>query len=233
MRDGALAQIQGPSHDIQAARAYVAHKSEDVENVAAVRPIDASLHRQPEQKHDRNRTHDQQPSNPALLNQVPGARDEPANRRCDHGHGGHRLSWCGFFSGRGICHSDDYKLALNFTCDFSCLRPHQNVDFTAYTEFRQIDARFDRKTGVGQNATLIVNFQVVHVGAVGMHFGSDGMPSAMDKVIAEARFFDVISSGPIYFPPAHVASAADAFLNHFHSGVARVANYSENFLHSS
>ena len=31
-----------------------------------------------------------------------------------------------------------------------------------------------------------MNFEVIHVRAVGMNFGADGMPGAMDEVLPEA-----------------------------------------------
>src|SRR5580693_5693256 len=66
-----------------------------------------------------------------------------------------------------------------------------------------------------------------------MDLGSNGVPSPMNEVVAEASRLDVISRCPVHFPSTHRAATGDAFLHHFYSGVACVANHSENFLHSS
>ena len=46
-----------------------------------------------------------------------------------------------------------------------------------------------------------MNLQVVHVGAVGVHLGADGMPGTVNEVIPVAGFPDVIASCPVDLPP--------------------------------
>src|SRR5262249_42620658 len=130
-----------------------------------------------------------------------------------------------------ICHSDDYNLALNFAGDLGRLGPHQYIHFAADAKLGQVNARLDRETGVGKNPPLIVNFQIVHVSAVGMDLGSDRVTSPVNEVIAKASLLDVISCGPVNFPSTNVASVGNAFLNRSHASVARVANHGEDFAH--
>src|SRR5580693_3958701 len=66
-----------------------------------------------------------------------------------------------------------------------------------------------------------------------MDLGSNGVPSPVNEVVAEASLVDVISRSPVHFPSTHRASAGDAFLHHFYSCIASIANHIENFLHSS
>src|SRR5882672_7991435 len=83
-----------------------------------------------------------------------------------------------------ICHSDRHDLALDFTSDFRAAGADQHVDFAAYSELRQINPGLDREAGIGQDAALVVDLEVVHIGAVSVNFGADRMARAMNKVVA-------------------------------------------------
>src|SRR6516164_10034341 len=70
MRDGALSPTGGLAQDIKAACPDVANEPQHVENVSPVWRVDVSLHEQAEDKHDGDRSHQQQTANPAPLNQM-------------------------------------------------------------------------------------------------------------------------------------------------------------------
>src|ERR1039458_7236211 len=78
MRDGGLSPIHGPAHNIEAPCADVAHETKNVEDVATVGRVHMPFHQQAENKHSADGGHEQQAAHPALLDQVPGARNEPA-----------------------------------------------------------------------------------------------------------------------------------------------------------
>src|SRR5580693_5323657 len=65
-----------------------------------------------------------------------------------------------------------------------------------------------------------------------MDLGSNGMSSPMNEVFSKTYFFNVIACRPVDFPSAHCSPAGDASLHRFYSGIPRVANHGENFLHS-
>src|SRR2546425_10859776 len=77
VRDGALSPIHGPGHDIESSRAHIAQESEDVEGVAAIEPVDASLDQQPDNDHAEDGGHDQKSADPPLRTGMPGAGTQP------------------------------------------------------------------------------------------------------------------------------------------------------------
>src|SRR5207237_9292801 len=91
---------------------------------------------------------------------------------------------------RGICHSDGYDLALNFTCDLGSFGPDEHVYFAAHAELGQVNPRLDRETRVGQDAAFVVDFEIVHVGAVGVNLSSDALSGAVTAVFAKASAVD-------------------------------------------
>src|SRR5215472_4981682 len=46
--DGALAPVLGQRNEIEGTRAHVSHKAQNVENVTAIRLVDAALHGEPQ-----------------------------------------------------------------------------------------------------------------------------------------------------------------------------------------
>src|ERR1041384_5342803 len=75
--------------------------------------------------------------------------------------------------------SDDHQLLLDLARYFRRGFAHQNVNLAAHSELRKVDARLDRETGIRQQFADVVRLQVVHVGAVAVDFGGDGVPCAM------------------------------------------------------
>src|SRR4051794_40991007 len=94
---------------------------------------------------------------------------------------------------------DGHNLALNFPGHFRRFVAHQHVYLAANAKLRQIDAGLNREAGVGKNLPLVVNLKVVHVGAVGVDVGADGMSRAMDEIVAVTSFCNMSTSGPINF----------------------------------
>src|SRR5271165_2912666 len=129
--------------------------------------------------------------------------------------------------------SDVHNLALDFPGDFSGFGTHQHVDLAAHAKLRQVDAGLDGEAGVGKNLPLVMNFEIVHVGAVGMDVGADGMSRSMNKIIAVAGFLNVAAGGAIDFPSGDAAAAVNGVEHRLYAGVAGVAHNVENFLHAA
>src|SRR5271166_6387220 len=84
----------------------------------------------------------------------------------------------------GLAISDGHDLLLDFTSDLGVSRSHQYVHFQSHAELGKIDAGLNRKQGIGQNAPLVVNFQIIHVCAIRMHFSVNRVAGPMDEVLA-------------------------------------------------
>src|SRR5215472_4288220 len=69
-RDGSLSPIICQCEKVKPSRAHIANKAQNVENISAIRPIDAPLHREAKQKHGHNRNQQQEAANPTLLYQM-------------------------------------------------------------------------------------------------------------------------------------------------------------------
>ncbi len=78
-----------------------------------------------------------------------------------------------------------------------------------------------------------MNLEVVHVGAIGMDVGADGMSGAMNKIIAVPGLLNVAAGSAVDFPPGDASAAVDGVEHRLHPGVARIAHNVENFLHAA
>ena len=87
----------------------------------------------------------------------------------------------------------------------SRIRGDENVDFGSNAEVFEIDSRLDREERAGQDAALVVRFEIVHIRAGAVNFGSDRVAGAMDKTVAESPVADVISRCIVHFESADVA----------------------------
>src|SRR5689334_11779915 len=76
------------------------------------------------------------------------------------------------------------QLILDFTRYFRSAIADEDIHLTAHAELRQVDARLDGKTRVGNDLTLVFGLKVVHVGAVAMHGHADGVPGPVDKIFS-------------------------------------------------
>ena len=105
---------------------------------------------------------------------------------------------------------------------------HVHVDFVAYAEIRQVDAGFDGEAGEGADAPHVVVLEIVHVGAVAVHFHADGMAGAMGEILAEPGLLDDAASGIVHLVPAQRLAGRDGLLHERDAGVARVADRLED-----
>src|SRR5262249_34762370 len=120
--------------------------------------------------------------------------------------------------------SDEYDLSLDFTRYLGGLGPDQHVYFAAHAKLRQINTRLNRKAGVRQNTALVVDFKVIHVCAIGVNFGADGVACSVNEIVAESCIFDVRAHSPVNFPARNRATLGDGVLNSFHAQVTRLAD---------
>ena len=109
--------------------------------------------------------------------------------------------------------SNPHKIALHRPRRPRGIPFHENVDFGADPEIFQIDSWFDGKQGAGQNASFVMGFEVVHIGAGAVYFRADGMASAMDVPVAEPAAGDVMPRRVIHFISANFAVGRFAPLN--------------------
>ena len=77
-----------------------------------------------------------------------------------------------------------------------------------------------------------MNLEIVHVGAVGMDIGADGMPGAMNEIFSEAGLFYMSADRSIDFPSSDLTFRGDSFLHGLHSGVARLRDDLEYLAHT-
>src|SRR6185369_3333294 len=84
------------------------------------------------------------------------------------------------------------QLALRLGAgDLGCRRGESDVDLQAHSEVAgQVDAGLDREAGHRHQAAGVVGLQVVHVGALAVVRGADGVPGAVEEVLAVAGFLD-------------------------------------------
>src|SRR5207302_4310372 len=109
---------------------------------------------------------------------------------------------------------------------------HLHIALAAHDEFRKINPGIERKARVGQDLPLIVDLEVVHVGAVGVNLGADRMPGAMNEILPEAGLVDVITRGPVHFPAGHLAALSYSRLNGLDTGVAVPTHSLQNLARS-
>src|SRR5262249_31973450 len=105
--------------------------------------------------------------------------------------------------------SDDDDVTLHFTSYFGAAAAHQHVYFAAHAKFRKVNPGFDGKTAVRQNQPLVVDLEIIHVGAVGMDFGPDGMPGAVHELSTESSLGDVVAHRIIHLPAGDFLAGGD------------------------
>src|SRR5437588_3395807 len=77
--------------------------------------------------------------------------------------------------GKNLHRSHQHDGFLFFAGDLRHARADEHVHFAAHAEFRQIDSGLDGEAGVGHELALVLGLEVIHVGAVGVYGGADGM----------------------------------------------------------
>src|SRR6185437_6967278 len=123
-----------------------------------------------------------------------------------------------------------YDFILHSTSYFGVAAAHQHVHFAADPKFRQINPGLNGKAAVRQNPALVVYFEIVHVGAIRVNFGSDRVSRSMNKFFSEPCFGDAFAYRIIHLPSGNLFSGSDGVLHEFSAGIARIANDSENLL---
>src|SRR5579864_53750 len=127
--------------------------------------------------------------------------------------------------------SDDHEFSLYFTSYFGMVAADQHIHLAAHAEFLQVNSRFDGKAAVWQNPTLIVNFEIVHVGAVGVDFSSNGMPSAVDKILSVSRFGNAFANRIVHLPAGNLLARGDRIQHKPNACVPAGANNAKDFPH--
>src|ERR1017187_6313291 len=108
---------------------------------------------------------------------------------------------------------------------------YEHIDLRAHAEMRQVDAGFNRETGPRDHAPLIVVFQVVHVGAVAMHFHADRMTGAMHEIFAVPGARNHAAAGVVHFEAAQFPLRRDRLLHAFYGSIARAGYHAETLAH--
>src|SRR5262249_22323917 len=93
------------------------------------------------------------------------------------------------------------------------------------------DAGLDRKAGPRRDTALVVGLEIVHIGAIAVHFLSDGVAGAMGEVLGEAGIADDAAAGVVHFEAAQAVSGRHAFFHPLYSGVPRAGDDFENTAH--
>ena len=121
-------------------------------------------------------------------------------------------------------------LGLNFACDPGFGVVGEHVDFAADAELGEVDAGLYGEAGVGQDAALVVGFEVVEVGAVAVEFGGDVVASAVREEVCEARVADDRAGGVVGFVACDGVIRAEGLLDAGDGGVAGVADGGKDVL---
>src|SRR5258706_10847761 len=126
------------------------------------------------------------------------------------------------------CHSDRHDLLLDFTSDLGATGPDQNIDFAAHAKLRQINTGLDGETRVGQDATFVMDFEIVHVGAVRVHLCADRMAGPVNEIVSVPSFLDVSPHRAVHFPSGNRTPGSHRIQYRFRSDVAALADDFEN-----
>src|SRR5947208_6022619 len=76
-----------------------------------------------------------------------------------------------------------------------------------------------------------MDFQIVHVGAIGVDVGADGMSGAVHKEFVQASVLDMTANGAIHLPSSDLFAGGDRLYNEISASVPRITNCAENVLH--
>src|SRR6266542_1968442 len=109
--DGSRTPLDGARQKVEQSVADVADEAQHFEQLARVGGVDLSRHAESAEEHDGDAEKDQRAANPAPLNEVPEAGDEPACQRCEIAHRSRPrgCGWLGrFFDGLLFGHLEDH-----------------------------------------------------------------------------------------------------------------------------
>src|ERR1039457_2214678 len=94
--------------------------------------------------------------------------------------------------------SEQDHFALHLAGDYCFALADVHVDFVAHAEIRQVNAGFDGEAGEGADAPHVVVLEIIHVGAVAVHFDADGVAGTMGEVLAESGLPDDTAGGVVH-----------------------------------
>src|SRR5437588_10270658 len=103
-----------------------------------------------------------------------------------------------------------------------------DIHFAANSEFLQINAGLNRKTGLRQNRTRIVGLQAIHIGAVAVNLLSNAVAGAMHKIFAVARGRNDVARSAIHLPSLDRTAFGQLLAEKGDRMVARLAHMQEN-----
>lgn len=119
---------------------------------------------------------------------------------------------------------------MDFAGDPSFAGGGEHVDFAADAEFGEVDAGLDGETGVGEDETLVVGFEVVEVCAGAVDFVADIMTRAVGEVFSKAGVNDDAAGGVISLVAVDGAVGGEGLFYGGDSGVAGGGDGGEDFL---
>src|SRR5690349_15252904 len=78
------------------------------------------------------------------------------------------------------------QLSLDAPGNLGGVFAHEHVDFAAHAKVRQVNARLNREERVRHDQAFVVSLEVIHVGAIGVDRGADGVTCAMYELVAKS-----------------------------------------------
>src|ERR1022692_2021146 len=120
--------------------------------------------------------------------------------------------------------SENNQIPLHLPGDPRLFLPHKHIHLRADAEVFEVDAGLDGEAGPGHDAALVVGFQVVHIGAVAVHFLAYGVTGAMHEIVAVAAAGYVSARGVVHFVAAQLMAGRHCVLHPRDGGVARAAH---------
>ena len=94
-----------------------------------------------------------------------------------------------------------------------------HVDFGSNSEGRKVDARLNREASSCDDPAVIVRFQIVHVRTGAVNFLANGVPSAVNEVVAKTFFLNVAAAGVVHFESVDEFAVADRVFDAFDGAV--------------
>lgn len=101
--------------------------------------------------------------------------------------------------------------------------------FAAQTEFRKVNPRLDRETGIRKQFPLVVGFEVIHIGAVAVDLLANGMSDAIIQVFRAPGSVQYVACRLVHLPAGEVLPQCDRSRNFLYPCVPRADDDVENF----
>src|SRR2546421_11033995 len=75
-----------------------------------------------------------------------------------------------------------------------------HIHFTAHAEFRQVNSRLNRITGIRDQMPHVMCFEPVHIHAVAVHSFSNAVTGAVEEIFSVTRFFNHAARRFVHLP---------------------------------